>query len=224
MNEFETEDLGKPPGTIGRIDAANDVETFSTSETLGELAKALAAVQAEIKDPERGRTGQIGNQRFDYADLADVMACIRPVISKHGVAITQWPHGEGNVVSVTTLLIHTSGEWIKATRTMLVEKGRGSLIQTEGLLVSYIRRYAASGAFGIAQSDADADEPEACNLITPEQVSQIRGKAKELGRDEEAFCKWLKVKDLESIPVDWFDRTMGALAKAEEAMKRERQK
>lgn len=122
---------------------------FSTS--LGDLAKALAAAQGEIEDAKKDGTNP--HFKTKYATLASVRAAITPVFSRHGLAVTQLnePHGDGGVC-VVTLLMHSSGQWIKSKLYVPVSKKDA---QGFGSALSYARRYALAAIANIASDDDD---------------------------------------------------------------------
>lgn len=125
------------------------------SEQIGELAAALAAAQATIKAPTKGRTAQIksdkGSYGYKYADLADVIDCYREPLSKHDLALTQTLRvDEGHMVLRTTLL-HKSGQWI-ASEYPLANYNRP---QEQGSAITYARRYSVTSLLGIAAEDDD---------------------------------------------------------------------
>jgi hypothetical protein len=139
---------------------------MNSSETIGAVAKALAAAQAEIKNPTKDRVATIESQKgrfkYSYADFAGALEMIRPIISKHGLALTQNPYMmAGNYVMLDTRLLHESGEWIGNDYPVgLVADHR-----TLGSAMSYARRHAAFPLLGIQGEEEDDDaEP-----VTPNQ-------------------------------------------------------
>ena len=80
------------------------------SEKTGELAKALAAAQAEMKNPEFDAKNPHFNSQ--YASLAAVRNAVVPVLAKQGVAVLQVLRSSEGSVGCATLLLHTSGEWL----------------------------------------------------------------------------------------------------------------
>ena len=121
------------------------------SESINELATALALAQGEVENASKTSTNP--HFRSKYADLAEIINTVRPVFAKHGLAIVQSPSYADGLVSVTTLLTHKSGQWIKdiasAPAPKLDPQGVGSA-------VTYLRRYAL-GAFACIASEADDD-------------------------------------------------------------------
>lgn len=126
-----------------------------TSQSLGELGKSLAAAQGELEDASKSSENPHFKSR--YADLAEVLQTIRPVLSKHGLSIIQTPglySKETGCVEVTTRLLHSSGEYIQDT--LLVPVGQPNA-QGVGGAVTYGRRYGAAAIVGISQEDDDGE-------------------------------------------------------------------
>jgi len=65
------------------------------SESIAALSAALAKAQAEIENASK----TANNQHFKskYADLAEVLNTVRPVMSRHGIAIVQMPSFESGL-------------------------------------------------------------------------------------------------------------------------------
>lgn len=55
------------------------------------LGAALAAVQADMPSVHKGKTANVGQYRYTYADLADVSAAILPLLAANGLAFTCHP-------------------------------------------------------------------------------------------------------------------------------------
>lgn len=121
------------------------------SESITELAAALSAAQAEIKDAHKDATNP--DFKSKYATLESVFGTIRPTLSKHGLAVSQFclPTVDGNV-GLETMLMHKSGEWILSAITLKATKDDA---QGAGSAITYARRYALSAIVGIATEDDD---------------------------------------------------------------------
>lgn len=118
---------------------------------IDQLSAALSAAQGELENASKNSRNP--HFRSKYADLAEIINTVRPVFAKHGLAIVQSPSYADGLVSVTTLLTHKSGQWIRdvasAPAPKLDPQGVGSA-------VTYLRRYAI-GAFACIASEADDD-------------------------------------------------------------------
>jgi hypothetical protein len=60
------------------------------SPTIGELAKALAAAQAELEPAKRDATNP--HFRSKYADLSACWDAVRAPLARHGLAVSQLVH------------------------------------------------------------------------------------------------------------------------------------
>lgn len=158
---------------------------MKTSEKLGELSTALAKAQADLRHPAKNRTAKIlsakGNYSYKYADLADVLDCIRAPFSKNGLAIAQTVATENAGVVVTTRLLHSSGEWIEDALWMRLGDDRP---QTLGSIITYLRRYSLGALAGIAPDDDEDGEiaqQAASGQPLDDKAPRARARAKENG-------------------------------------------
>ncbi len=125
------------------------------SEQIDQLATALAAAQGEI----RGAAKNSANPYFksSYADLASVWEAVREPLTRHGLSVVQAPGVENALVTVTTMLLHSSGQWIRFTSNAEV---KDITAQSVGSATTYLRRYALSSAAGtygdVVDDDAEA--------------------------------------------------------------------
>lgn len=136
------------------------------SESINELTTALAKAQQEILPAPADRKGEVRGDKarydFYYADLAGVREACREPLAKNGLAVVQSSHVEfvreekisWIWVTVTTLLSHSSGQWIENELTLLAE---GAGPQKIGICITYARRYELSALIGVA---AEKDEDE----------------------------------------------------------------
>lgn len=134
------------------------------SDSIASIATALAKAAAEIEDPEK--TAVNPHFRSRYADLAEIVPSVRPVLARHGIAVLQSPGMEDDLLTVTTLLTHTSGEWISGRAMTPIQKADP---QGVGSATSYLRRYALLGMLGLAAVDADDDAESAVDRSAPAQ-------------------------------------------------------
>lgn len=125
---------------------------MNKSEQINELATALASAQGEIENASKASNNP--HFKSKYADLAEVLNTVRPVFAKHGLSISQFPSFEAGVVSVETILMHKSGQWLSGTISAPVSKQDA---QGVGSATTYCRRYSLAAVAGIAQEDDDAN-------------------------------------------------------------------
>ena len=130
---------------------------MKTSDTIGQIAKALSAAQGEFTNPERNRTVSVkmkngGSYTFDYATFDAILALTRPILARHGLAVVQGVSTDGNKVTVTTRVAHASGEWYEDSITGTAESGD---IQAIGSTCTYLKRYSYTAMLNIAAEEDD---------------------------------------------------------------------
>lgn len=116
------------------------------------IHQALVAALGEITNPVKDRTANAGPYSYRYADLATVIDHVRPVLSRHELAVTQEVRVEEGRLEVWTYLHHSSGELL--TYGPIVGRAGGDWQQLGGA-ITYARRYALGAALGIAPEDDD---------------------------------------------------------------------
>ena len=130
------------------------------SETIVELSKAFAKMQKELEQPFKNANNPFFKSK--YVPLENVVDSITRASSKHGLSFTQFPSSDENGnVTVGTMVMHESGEWIEYDPICL--KPVKNDPQAVGSAITYAKRYALSAIFGIT-SDNDDDGNEAMQL------------------------------------------------------------
>lgn len=122
------------------------------SEALNEFAAAMARAQGEMENAAKNAANPHFKSR--YADLAEILNTVRPALAKHGISVVQGQAHEGGSMTVETLLVHQSGQWVRTSFTAAVAKTDPQAI---GSAATYLRRYSLAAACGIAQEDDDAE-------------------------------------------------------------------
>lgn len=124
----------------------------TTSAEIGELAAALSKAQGAIEDAEKTRENPFFKSR--YATLAAVWAACRAPLAANGLAVAQPATSDGARVTVTTLLLHSSGQWLRSD---MSTQAKDAGPQSVGSAVSYLRRYLLAAMVGVATEDDDAE-------------------------------------------------------------------
>lgn len=126
------------------------------SQDTGALFAALAVAQGEISDARKDRANP--HLKVKYATLESVLDELRPVWSRHGLAIVQAPSLTDGIVSVDTQVCHASGQWLRSRASCPLGEQRGvTQAQAVGIVISYLRRYSAMAIAGIVGIDDDTD-------------------------------------------------------------------
>lgn len=149
---------------------------MKTSEQIEAINTALAIAQGEFPPIEKTRDNPFFKSK--YADLADVLTGCRPVLSKHGLALTQSISTDAQRVIVTTRLLHKSGQWFESELSMKPDKDTA---QSVGSTATYARRYSLEAILGIAAGVDDdgnaASQPAAVKAATSVYTGKEEDKA-----------------------------------------------
>lgn len=123
------------------------------SNTIGALAKALAAAQAELKPAIKSAENPYF--KSSYADLTTCLEAVLPVFSKHGLAICQTTNvtQDGIKAILNTVLMHESGEWIMGSYPIVSKDATNP--QAIGSAMTYAKRYALCALTGLGTHDDD---------------------------------------------------------------------
>jgi hypothetical protein len=120
------------------------------------LYQKLAEAQAEFLPVPEEAKGQVGNNRsFKYADFATIIKCVRPALTRHGIAFLQPLHTDGEMAVTTTIL---AGHGASITASLMFPHNEDC--QKFGQAHTYHRRYQLLGFFAIEGEDADEARKE----------------------------------------------------------------
>src|SRR5262249_44141364 len=131
------------------------------------IAAALAKAQAELTNPEKSLVATIrshfpreGDRTFRYAPLSSGLDIVRKGLGRHEIATIQTTtvDKDAGLLRLTTVLAHSSGEWISSEWPVCAIADIASA-QRMGAALTYARRYALFTLVGIAGED-DLDAPD----------------------------------------------------------------
>ena len=169
-------------------------ECFPThSANVGQIAKALAAAQADIVPAKKDADNPFFKSK--YADLAEIIHAAKP-LAKHGIAHTSIVLGN----TLVTMLIHTSGEWLKSTYPLRPTKQDP---QGFASAITYARRYSLQSMAAIPSVDDDGNDasvpaPAAKNSLDKLKES-VQAKLDKVPGAEAWALKLAKVETLGGI-------------------------
>jgi hypothetical protein len=175
-----------------------------------ELYKALAAFQNEVPTIHKGTKGY----GYSYADLPTIFNVINPLLSKHGLGVTQLLNSDDIGDSIKTIVFHSeSGQTLESNTRIpkITMKGMNDY-QSFGSGCTYYRRYAISNILRLVTDvDADATGTQVAPKPVKTEVKQLMTdskfeKAKECNLDQInkvlntfKFMKPQQRKELEEI-------------------------
>ena len=194
------------------------------SETIDLIAKALVNVQQSMKPAIKSSTNPHFKSR--YSDIYSVWEAIREPLTSNGITVWQDVTTGDKTVSVSTHVIHVSGQWIEfgpLTIPLIKYDAQGI-----GSAISYAKRYALSAALGVVSCDEDDDgndsikyvpapkETEAENktytkkqeYLSEEQIQIINNMIGDNGNLLDWFVNKLsnlKIENSKTIPSNWFN-------------------
>jgi hypothetical protein len=121
------------------------------SESISALASALVKAQAELKNPQFDSKNP--HFKSDYASLAAVREAVMPVLSKHGLSVSQMPKNDDGKAGCENLLMHSSGEWVISELLIPTDKLNAHGV---GSSITYARRFSLMAIAGVV-GDQDDD-------------------------------------------------------------------
>lgn len=144
------------------------------SETISQIAGALAKAQAELDNPEKSLTATIASpfpreesRTFRYASLASGLEIVRKCLTRYEIATVQATaiDADTGLIRLTTTLLHSSGEWIGSDWPVCPVADIAAPHRM-GAALTYARRYALFTLVGIAGED-DLDAPDLITAAAP---------------------------------------------------------
>lgn len=177
------------------------------SDAIDQLAVALAKVHAEFPPIRFNKTNEHfrkGGKGGGYADLPVILDAIRPLLAKHGISAPQIPSSNGAVVTVETLLVHTSGQWISGATSLTASKVDPHGI---GAAITYAKRYGLAAILNVAAEDDDdgnaaSDPPPAQRQAAPRAAQPASDTPRDVLKG--MVREWAKVNS-EDVPAACLD-------------------
>lgn len=117
------------------------------SGNIEEIAKALISFHKEMKPVKKESKNPFFKSA--YADLSSILEAVNEPLQKAGLSFVQFPVGEN---TLTTMLMHESGQWIQSNYKMEPSKKDP---QGTGSAITYARRYALGAILGISTEEDD---------------------------------------------------------------------
>ena len=124
---------------------------MNKSESIKEIASALVEVQKKITPLKKDKKNPF--YKSSYVGLETVLPQALEILNAQGIALTQTVGSDdGGNTTLTTTLMHTSGEWLSDTQPLLLVKADP---QGQGSAITYARRYGLMSAIGIVADEDD---------------------------------------------------------------------
>ena len=164
--------------------------------------------------------------KSDYANLKSVMDAIREPFANNGLYFVQAAEANGQMIAITTRIVHTSGEWIESITELPPIKN-----DVHGWIsaFTYGKRLGLQSLAGLPSVDDDGNLAVK-NATAPKVVFINKKEAAELDQlisdtsaDKVEFLNYYstragsKITDLNQFPKDLFEQAVAVLNKKSEA-------
>lgn len=122
------------------------------SDSITNLSTALLKAQAEIKNAPKSAINPHFNNK--YVPLDEMIPVCKEALNANGISFIQGAEQSesGDVLHLSTMLLHTSGEWLESTLTMKPSRNDPQGI---GSCITYARRYSLAAICGVASEEDD---------------------------------------------------------------------
>ena len=128
------------------------------STALDEIYSAFATAQGEFPPITKGKSGY----GYKYAELSTVLGLVIPILSKHGLHLTQYMTRNS---ILHTRIGHSSGQFFESQYLLPVPtqqefevvNKKKSYMQELGTIRTYVRRYETLAILGIQPENEDTD-------------------------------------------------------------------
>lgn len=141
------------------------------SEDISKLALALSKFQGSVEPIYKSKSaGNGGAYGFKYADLSEIFNTISPTLAECELSISQLLTEVDGERAIVTMLMHSSGQWIRGVAKIPEQKG----IQELGKAITYLKRYSVSSILGVAaEDDDDAQSIKDNEMVTKKPAAKV---------------------------------------------------
>lgn len=126
---------------------------MKTSEEIKDIASAMSKAQAVMKAAHKDSTNPA--YRSKYADFTAIWDACRGPLTTNGLTVWQDVQSTEGGVSVTTRVVHASGQWVEFGPLTVPLPQTKQDAHAVGSATSYAKRYALSAAVGVVADDDD---------------------------------------------------------------------
>lgn len=141
------------------------LDSLITSEKIDLIFPAFLKAQAKIENAKKDTENEYF--KANYATLSSVLKEVKKALPANDLGYVQFPELE----TVTTLIIHSSGQFIGCKTPIKASKQDA---QAYGSALTYARRYALTALLGMTQEDDDGQEASKPNNERKETPPQIK--------------------------------------------------
>ncbi|MEE8382181.1 MAG: ERF family protein [Thermodesulfobacteriota bacterium] len=166
------------------------------SEVLDKIAVALAKAQSEMAGAVKGSNNPFFKSK--YADLTSVWVACKEALHNNGLSVIQSPVSFEGRIGVSTMLLHSSGQFVQDEYTLGVKKENDP--QADGSSITYARRYALAAFVGVCPEDDDAEKGmHRGEKPKPSPKTPSKGLSEKQGKMIASKCKAKKITSEELL-------------------------
>ncbi|MEJ0093303.1 MAG: ERF family protein [Methylocella sp.] len=158
-----------------RVESARAKTAYSAA--LSAMQPDLPVIQerGKITIHKKDKPGEI-QQETPYARWDDINQAIRPVLGKHGFAISfRTGLASDGKITVTGILSHAGGHQEETTMTLPHDStGSKNAVQAVGSSTSYGKRYVAMALLNLSSTRSEDDDGRAGGHAEPELPDSVR--------------------------------------------------
>lgn len=159
---------------------------MNKSESIANLAAAMAKAQAEMHNPRFDSTNPHFKSKF--ASLAAVREAVIPVLARHGLSLTQFPvTGEGRAGCVNHLA-HESGEWMEEAFLIPVDKSNAHGYASA---LTYAKRLSMQSVVGVVgDEDDDGNGAVESKRVSDDRINHFASRIEKATNTDELQGIW----------------------------------
>jgi len=164
--------------------------------------------------------------KSDYADLKSVMEAIREPFANNDLFFVQAAEANGQMIAITTRIVHVSGEWIEAITELPPIKN-----DVHGWIsaFTYGKRLGLQSLAGLPSVDDDGNlavkhaTPPKAAVINKKEAAELDQLIRNTSADKVEFLNYYstragsKITELNQFPKDLFEQAVAVLNKKSEA-------
>ena len=202
----------RPAAKSRRVVEAPSGATFAPpqcSDRIDAISAALAKAQGQIANPAKGAVNP--HFKSQYADLSSGLNAIRAALSANSIAVVQTTRMEGDVLTLNTMLAHSSGQWIGSQWQVCKLPAPPQVI---GSALTYARRYTLFALVGIAGEGEDDDANAATShdpVIDVDDLVYVESLIRDTESDLGKFLETVGATAIDKMKVSQFKRGVGLL-------------
>lgn len=142
------------------------------SERIDDLVGALSEAQGLYPRITFNRKDSYFEE--EYVDFDTIMAAVRPVLSKHGLAVVQQQRiHENGMTLLHTILTHNTGQWMESRARILPLKEGAKIYASE---LNFQKSQALQALLGVTVTNDSADD-NAYMAMMPTRMTSEKGTA-----------------------------------------------